>query len=134
MRLVAQHSTGIHGATDTTDQATLDQPRQEEGEESEMEVDPPVEEVNSRGHILQRLRTLINECLSRHEYQDAAAVQQLVLMVLDQGSPSVALSDMQFHRLLMDVVEGRSNNHSRSHMAGVFQNYVEEFETQLGIR
>ena len=104
MRLVAQHSTGIHGATDTTDQATLDQPRQEEGEESEMEVDPPVEDVNSRGHILQRLRTLINECLSRHEYQDAAAVQQLVLMVLDQGSPSVALSDMQFHRLLMDVV------------------------------
>ena len=140
MRLVAQHSTGIHGATDTTDQAAPEQPRQEQGEESEMEVDPPVEDVNSRGHILNRLRTLINGCLSMHEYQDAAAVQQLVLMVLDRGSPGVALSDMQFHRLFMDVVEGldtrfrRSSNHSRSHMAGVFQRYVEEFETQLGIR
>ena len=140
MRLVAQHSTGIHGAADATDPATLEQPRQEEGEESEMEVDPPVEDVNSRGHVVSRLRTLINECLSRHEYQDAAAVQQLVLMVWDRGSPGVALSDMQFHRLLMDVVEGldtrfrRSNNHSRSHMAGVFRSYVEEFETQLGIK
>ena len=142
MRLVAQHSTGIHAATDNTDPQALGQEQQEQGEESDMEVDPAVDtpDVDSREHVVNRLRVLIHECLSRHEYSDAAAVQQLVLMTLDRGVPGVALSAVQFHRLLMDMVEGldtrfrRSNNHSRSHTGEIFRRCVEEFEVQLGIR
>ena len=89
MRLVAQHSTGIHAATDNTNPQALGQEQQEQGEESDMEVDPAVDtpDVDSREHVVNRLRVLIHECLSRHEYSDAAAVQQLVLMTLDRGVP-----------------------------------------------
>ena len=77
MRLVNQHSTGIHAAVDTTDQG-----EQEKGEESEMEVDDAID-VHTREHVVNRLRNLTNECLALHEYSDAAAVQQLVLMALE---------------------------------------------------
>ena len=57
MRLVNQHSTGIHAAVDTTDQG-----EQEQGEESEMEVDEAID-VHTREHIVNRLQSLLNECL-----------------------------------------------------------------------
>ena len=78
MRVVNQHSTGIHAAVDTTDQG-----EQEQGEESEMEVDEAID-VHTREHVVNRLRNLLNECLALHEHSDAAAVQQLVLMALDR--------------------------------------------------
>ena len=89
---------------------------------------------------MNRLRTLTNECLALHEYSDAAAIQQLVLMALDRGTPGTPLSPDQLERLLMDITEGldarfrRSNNHSRSRTARLFASCVEEFEIQLGIR
>ena len=70
MRLVSQHSTGIHTATNTADLQTLGQEEtQEQGKKIEMEVDAAVDvpDVNSRKHILCRLRTLINE-LAMHEF------------------------------------------------------------------
>ena len=134
MRLVNQHSTGIHAAVDTTDQG-----EQEQGEESEMEVDDAID-VHTREHVVNRLRNLLNECLALHEHSDAAAVQQLVLMALDRGAPGTPLTPEQLERLPMDITEGldarfrRSNNHSRSRTARLFASYVEEFEVQLGIR
>ena len=83
MRLVNRHSTGIHAAADSTDQG-----EQEQGEESEMEVDEAID-VHTREHVVNRLRNLTNECLALHEYSDAAAVQQLVLMALDRGTPEL---------------------------------------------
>ena len=90
MRLVTQHSTGIHARTNTADPET--------------------------------------------------AVQQLVFMVLDSGTPGTPRTEIQFHQLLQGVVAGldvrfrRANNHSRSLISGVFRAYGEEFETQLGLR
>ena len=139
MRLVAQHSTGIHGRTDTTD---VEVPDDGEGKESETEIDTEVIDtqvsipgVNTREHIVTRLREFINEPLAAEEFWDAAAVQQLVLMVLDRGIPGQPLDDLEFHNLLQDVVTGldmhfrRANQHSWSRMAVVFSRYVAEFET-----
>ena len=112
MRLVNQHSTGIHAAVDTTDQG-----EQEQGEESEMEVDDAIH-VHTREQVVNRLQSLLNECLALHEHSDAAAVRQLVLMALDRGAPGTPLTPEQLERLLMDITEGpdarfrRSNNHS----------------------
>ena len=73
-----------------------------------------------------------------HEYSDAAAVQQLVLMTLDRGVPGVALDPGQFNRLLMDVTAGldarvrRSNNHSRSHTPALFARYSGRVRSAAG--
>ena len=72
MRLVAQHSTGIHGRTDTTD---VEVPDDDEGKESETEIDTEVIDtqvsipgVNAREHIVTRLREFINEPLAAEEF------------------------------------------------------------------
>ena len=55
-----------------------------------MEQDDVMEEeedVHTREHLVNRLRTLLNDCLAASEFTDAADVQQLVLMTLDAGEP-----------------------------------------------
>ena len=138
LRLVSQHSTGTHHHADNTDEQNVGN---FEESESEMEQDEMMEEdVHTREHLVNRLRTLLNECLAASEFTDAADVQQLVLMTLDAGQPGQALSATEFHSLLEQVAQrlqirmDRARNHSRSQMAGVFARYINEFEVQLGIR
>ena len=83
---------------------------------------------------------LLNECLANEEFADAAAVQQSILASLSSGVPGQELETVELHRLVMDVVANldaryrRANNHSRSQMAPIFESYVREFETLIGIR
>jgi hypothetical protein len=86
-KLVTEHSTGIHARTDTTDPEPRGHEENEKGEECDMEVDNVVETP-----VLARLRDLIYECLATQEFADGAAVQQLVLMVLDRGTSGTPLS------------------------------------------
>ena len=86
-RLVTEHSTGIHARADTTDPEPRGHEENEKGETCDMEVDNVVETP-----VLARLRDLIYERLATQEFADGAAVQQLVLMVLDRGTPGTHLS------------------------------------------
>ena len=89
--MASQAAVGIHQRADNTDNlATIMDANV--GEESEMEVDESEEKIPTREHLLQRLRRLLNECLAREEFRDAAAVQQLVIRTGHQsrckfGSP-----------------------------------------------
>ena len=90
--------------------------------------------------LVNRLRTLLNECLAASEFTDATDVQQLVLMTLDAGQPGQPLAAAHFHSLLQQITQrlqvrmDRARNHSRSQMARVFARYINELEVQLGIR
>ena len=54
-----------------------------------MSVDGSVEDPNTREHLLQRLRDLLNEALAYEEYKDGASIQQLVMQVLDTNPGTV---------------------------------------------
>ena len=54
-----------------------------------MSVDGSVEDPNTREHLLQRLRDLLNEALAYGEYKDGASIQQLVVQVLDTNPGTV---------------------------------------------
>ena len=90
MQLVSQRSLGFHRHADCTDAAASDGGEGEEEAESEAAVEDEKAPGNpqSRSHVVGRLKTLLNKCLSRKEFSDAAAVQQTVLMALTQTSPT----------------------------------------------
>ena len=140
MQLVSQRSVGFHRRADSTDVANAGEGEEQAEEEAAEEdaVVPP--DPQTRSYIVERLRVLLNECLANEEFSDAAAVQQTVLASLSRGVPGQELETMEFHSLVMDVVASldarfrRANNHSRSRMAPIFESYVREFETSIGIR
>ena len=90
MQLVSQRSVSFHRHADSTDAAAADDGDAEEEAESEAAAEDEEVPVNpqSRSHVVGRLKTLLNKCLSRKEFSDAAAVQQTVLMALTQTSPT----------------------------------------------
>eukprot|EP00435_Cladocopium_sp_Y103_P061049 s196_g22.t1 len=138
MRLANQHSTGVHAHGENADQRNEGDA---EESEAELEEDDPMEVyVNTREHLINRLRALLNDCLAASEFTDGAAVQQMVLSVLDAGQPGQPIEAEMFHTLLENIVQGlhvrfhRAQQHSRSPMADILAAYIEEVETQLGVR
>eukprot|EP00435_Cladocopium_sp_Y103_P068164 s313_g31.t1 len=138
MRLVSQQSTGIHARVENTDERN---PNGAEESEAELEEDDPMElDVNTREHVINRLRALLNDCLAASEFADASVVQQMVISVLDAGQPGQALDAEVFFTLLENITQGlhvrfrRAQQHTMSPMADILAAYIEEFETQLGIR
>ena len=76
LRMASQAAVGVHQRADATDErAVATQSGDEEGEDSDMSVDESVEDPNTREHLLQRLRDLLNEALAYEEYRDGASIQ-----------------------------------------------------------
>eukprot|EP00435_Cladocopium_sp_Y103_P055810 s873_g18.t1 len=144
LRLVSQQATGVHANADTTDVRPLASTARGSGEneESEMEVDEEVDadDVNTREHLVHRLRELLNTALAREEFRDGSVIQRLILMVLDAGQPQTPLEPEVFYQLMERVVaelharRERSVQHRGSTMTVIFEDYIDEFETQMGIR
>eukprot|EP00435_Cladocopium_sp_Y103_P063267 s968_g24.t2 len=107
LRLVSQRAVGVHAHADTTDVRPVTSAARGSGEneESEMEVDEEVEieDVNTREHLVNRLRELLNTALAREEFQDGAAIQHLILMALDAGQPQAPLEPEVFYQLMERV-------------------------------
>ena len=136
MRLISQQATGVHAHADTTDDRAVGAAMENEEEaESEhpMEMD---EEINTREHLVNRLRELLNYALSHEDFRDGASIQQLVMLVLDM-QPGMPISQAQFEQLLGRVIDGLQMRHQRalqrpqSSMASAYERYINEFTEQL---
>ena len=140
LRLACQQTTGIHAHTDNTDDRR-DADENEEGGESEtpMEVDNEIRDVNTREHLVNRLRALLNEALAREEFRDGAVIQQLIMLALNL-EPGRPIGLERFNQLLENVItelqnrHQRSVGHSQSTMADVYEIYIGEFMEQLSHR
>ena len=140
LRLACQQTTGIHAHTDNSDDRR-DADENEEGGESEtpMEVDNEIRDVNTREHLVNRLRALLNEALAREEFRDGAVIQQLIMQVLDL-EPGRPIGLERFNQLLENVItelqsrHQRAVGHSQSTMADVYEIYIGEFMEQLSHR
>ena len=136
LRLTSQQATGVHAHADTTDERAVgtEMENEEEAEsEHPMEMD---QDINTREHLVNRLRELLHYALSHEEFRDGASIQQLVMLVLDM-QPGMPISQVQFERLLGRVIDGLQIRHQRalqrpqSSMAGAYERYINEFTEQL---
>ena len=87
MQLVSQRSVGFHSHADSTDVANAGEGEEQQEEESAEEDAVVPLNPQTRDHVVERLRALLNECLANEEFADAAAVQQSILASLSSGVP-----------------------------------------------
>ena len=113
----------------------------EEAEEEKMERDPVITTIPaSRRHVLDRLRTLLRECLDQKEFAHAAAVEQAHMSALTWEPYGEVLEGIDFEIMLREVLDilqtrlRRANNEWRCPIAKTLRAYVSEFQSLLGSR
>ena len=93
---------------------------EEEAEEEKTEQDQVIPTIpDSRSHVLDRLRTLLPECLFQSEFSGAAAIEQTIMSALTWEPQGQELETTEFHKMLREVLKTldgrlrRANNHWR---------------------
>ena len=111
----------------------------EEAEEEKMERDPVITTIPaSRRHVLDRLRSLLRECLDAKEFAHAAAVEQAHMSALTWEPYGEVLEGSDFEKMLREVLQTlqtrlrRANNEWRCPVAETLRACVIEFESLLG--
>ena len=113
----------------------------EEAEEEKMERDPVITTIPaSRRHVLDRLRSLLRECLDAKEFAHAAAVEQAHMSALTWEPYGEVLERTDFENMLREVLATlqtrlrRANMEWRCPMTHTLRAYVCEFQSLLGSR
>lgn len=111
----------------------------EEAEEEKMERDPVITTIPaSRRHVLDRLRSLLRECLDAKEFAHAAAVGQAHMSALTWEPYGQVLERSDFEKMLREVLLTlqtrlrRAKTEWRCPVGETLRACVFEFESLLG--